>query len=75
VRVRWLYSEADRRAHILDENDSFEAGTVVTRCRQVFPDTTGVYQAAPSMNLCSRCAVYTTLPPPEHTTGPAPRFP
>jgi len=70
VRIRWLYSDADERTHVLEENGTAGSGTVVTRCRRVFPDTTLVYQTTPSMNLCPRCAVYAAVPPPEHATRP-----
>jgi len=66
VRKRWLYSDADGRVHVLDENGTAGSGTVVTKCRQMLPDTTGVYQTPPSMNICPRCAVYAAVPPPEH---------
>jgi hypothetical protein len=75
MKVRWLYSEADGNAHVLDESDPAESGTVLTRCRQMLPDTTPIYQIAPSMNLCSRCGPYAALPPPEHSTCPESRFP
>lgn len=74
MRVPWLYSDAERCAHVLDENISAARGFVVTRCRQMFSDTTLVYQTAPSMNLCPRYAVYASVPPPEHPTHPQ-RFP
>ncbi|MGH3931476.1 MAG: hypothetical protein ACRDTF_16075 [Pseudonocardiaceae bacterium] len=70
MRVRWLYSTADERAHVLDEDGDAGSGRVVTRCWQVLADTTPVYQIAPSMNVCPRCGLYAAVPPPEHPTRP-----
>lgn len=75
--ARWLYSDADRSAHVLDENSAVGSGKVATICQRVLPDTTPVYQTAPSMNVCPRCGLYAALPPPEHATLPksvAPEF-
>lgn len=73
--IRWLYSDADERAHVLDENSAAGSGVVVTVCRQVLPDTTPVYQTAPSMNVCPHCGSYAAVPPPEHATRPESRSP
>jgi len=70
VRVCWLYSAADERAHVLDENSDAGSGRVVTICLQVLSDTTPVYQTVPSMNICPRCGSYAAVPPPEHATRP-----
>ncbi|MGH3916263.1 MAG: hypothetical protein ACRDTC_23075 [Pseudonocardiaceae bacterium] len=70
MMVRWLYSDTDERAHVLDENSAPGSRTVITICQQVLPDTIPVHQTAPSMNLCPRCEIYAAVPPPEHPTRP-----
>lgn len=75
MMVRWLYCDADERAHVMDENGTAGSGTIVTRCQRVLPDTTPVYQIAPSMNICPRCGAYAAVPPPEHATHPESMFP
>lgn len=75
MKVRWLYSDADERAHVLDENDTVALAFVVTVCQQVFPDTVPVYQTVPSMNVCTRCGLYAAVPQAEHATRPKPMLP
>lgn len=66
--LRWVYSDADECAHVLDENAPAALGLVVTICQQLLADTTPIYQIAPSMNVCFRCGLYAAVPPPEHAT-------
>ena len=70
MRVRWVYSEADERAHVLDENTPAALGFVMTICQQLLPDMTPIYRTAPSMNVCPHCGLYAAVPPPEHPTRP-----
>lgn len=70
MTVRWLYSDADEHAHVLDENSTAALALVVTVCQQLLPDTVPIYQTAPSMNIYPRCGLYAAVPPPEHATHP-----
>lgn len=58
MRARWLYSDTDERAHVLDE----DSGAVATICQQTIPDTIPVYQIAPSMNVCPHCGLSAPQP-------------
>lgn len=68
--LRWVYSDADERAHVLDENTPAALGLVLTICQQLLAETTPIYRTAPSMNICPRCEVSAAVPPPEHPTHP-----
>ena len=68
MQNRWLYSDADGRAHVLAGKGA-EPGTVVTRCMKVLSDTIVTYPTTPSMNVCGICGTHTAVPPPELPTG------
>lgn len=67
VIVRWLWSPADERSHVLDE-DSAGFELAVTRCGQELPGIVTLYSIAPSMTICPQCGVYAAVPLPEHGT-------
>ncbi|MGH3937130.1 MAG: hypothetical protein ACRDTG_00615 [Pseudonocardiaceae bacterium] len=69
MTIRWLWSPADERSHVLDEN-SARSEIVITRCGQELPAVVTLYSIAPSMMICPPCGLYATVPPPEHATNP-----
>lgn len=52
--VRWLWSAADERSHVLDEN-STGFSSVTTRCGRALSATITLYQTAPSLVICQHC--------------------
>ncbi|MGH3899954.1 MAG: hypothetical protein ACRDTA_17290 [Pseudonocardiaceae bacterium] len=69
MTVRWLWSPADERSHVLDEN-STGSESALTRCGQELSGIVTLYSMAPSMAICPHCGLSAAVPPPEHGTNP-----
>ncbi|MGH3937784.1 MAG: hypothetical protein ACRDTG_03990 [Pseudonocardiaceae bacterium] len=67
--IRWLWSPADERFHVLEEN-SVGSEIAVTRCGQELSGIMTLSSRAPSMTICPRCGVDAAVPPPEHANNP-----